>query len=308
MAELDHRGPGSVHYTLAVKAGLTPAFKVPLTTVSQVDVVREHPAGPGFPFYVHPEWATRYPWVVQGTTGAGATESPFDLRLFGLSAAGDVLARWALLQEATACPLVVHSRQVHGTAVLVHGRDALGNVPEVPTQRTLRGVKGGPAGLFVTSGHDGHVTRQPGILLTVSVADCVPIFVIAGASKAVALLHGGWRGIAAGILEAGLSTLRDVAGSLPAEVDVHLGPSICGECYEVGPEVHGALGCQPAAGPSPVDLRALLVERALSLGVRRERLSVSAHCTRCGQSPFFSHRAGSPARQMAVLGIRGQRT
>jgi hypothetical protein len=55
--------------------------------------------------------------------------------------------------------------------------------------------------------------------------------------------------------------------------------------------------------PSPIDVRAAIAARAAAAGVPAERVSVSTHCTRCGDGDFFSHRAGSPARQMGMLGI-----
>lgn len=256
----------------------------------EVEVVRERRAAGPVPLYAHPGWEERFPWLAQGTTGVGSEDAPFDLRLFGSAPVGAVLRRWELLREWAGCRRVVHSRQLHGARVLVHGPPGAGDA--------------GAPGLFVTGGYDGHATREAGVLLTVSVADCVPISLVDGARRAVALLHAGWRGIAAGILESGLSALRALAGSRPAELEVHLGPAICGECYEVGPEVHGALGLPDRAVSAPVDLRALLVERAVSAGVRPERISVSAYCTRCGDPPFFSHRGGSVERQMGVLGIR----
>src|SRR5690606_2097555 len=145
----------------------------------------------------------------------------------------------------------------------------------------------------------------PGVLLTVSVADCVPVFLVDERTRAVALLHAGWRGVAAGILTAGIQVLEREAGSEPSDLRVHLGPSICGTCYEVGPEVHEALGLTPPAAPRPVDLRQVLAEQALALGVRAERISRSAYCPRCGDSPFFPHRRGDSGRQSGVLAARG---
>jgi copper oxidase (laccase) domain-containing protein len=74
----------------------------------------------------------------------------------------------------------------------------------------------------------------------------------------------------------------------------------------VGPEVHAAIhpDREPPSAPAPIDVRAAIVEHALSLGLRPDRVTVSAHCTRCGPPDFFSHRGGSSARQMGVLGIR----
>ncbi len=91
---------------------------------------------------------------------------------------------------------------------------------------------------------------------------------------------------------------------LGRDVRVHLGPAICGNCYEVGPEVHVALGRPDPGWPRMVDLRAILAQQCRAAGVGPERITSSAWCTRCGDSPFFSHRAGHPERQVGVIGIR----
>jgi YfiH family protein len=179
----------------------------------------------------------------------------------------------------------VHSGQVHGTRVLRH-------------------PGGGPAGFLIADTADGHATRAAGVLVTVTVADCIPISIVDPERRALALLHGGWRGVAGGIVEAGVAALRELAGSHPEELFLHLGPAICGACYEVGPEVHAALGCEVPPENRPVDLRAIAARNARRLGMATERITTSAHCTRCGDSPFFSHRAGHPGRQVGVLGIK----
>jgi YfiH family protein len=181
-----------------------------------------------------------------------------------------------------------HSLQRHGTEIFRH---------RAPGQE----------GMIVIEGYDAHLSDLPGLLLSVSVADCVPVFLADPAHRAVAAVHAGWRGVAGGGLERALAAMGEAFLTRPAEVWVHCGPSICGECYEVGPEVHRAVHpARPApAAPTPIDLRAALVERAAAAGVPAGQMSVSAHCTRCGPGAFFSHRAGSPARQMGVLGVRG---
>ncbi len=236
------------------------------------------------PVYGHPEWAARFPWLVQGTTGRGEDVEPFDLRLFGVEPVGRVMARWRVLRETTGCARAVHARQVHGAHVLVHAD--------------------GPAGLLVADDADAHATRAPGTLLSVSVADCVPVFVVAPEPRAVAALHAGWRGLAAGVIEAGLGALARLAGVGPAAFHVHLGPAICGRCYEVGPEVHEALGLPCPARNAPVDLRALAARRAEAAGVPADRIGTSAFCTRCDDSHFFSHRAGCAERQVGFIGVR----
>jgi hypothetical protein len=85
---------------------------------------------------------------------------------------------------------------------------------------------------------------------------------------------------------------------------VHLGPAICGKCYEVGPEVFTALGLPAPRAPRPVDLRGVLAARAAAEGVDPSRLTISAHCTRCTGSGLFSHRGGDLGRQVGYIGVR----
>ena len=237
-----------------------------------------------FPVYALPEWSERFPWLVHGTTGRGDDADPFDLGLFGETPVGVATRRWLHLRNAFGMPAAVHARQVHGARIRVH-------------------TATGP-GLHIGEGDDGHATTEPGLLLAVSVADCVPVSLVDPEHRAIAVLHAGWRGVAAGILEQGLATLARLSGVRPGDIIVHLGPAICGACYEVGPEVHRALGLEPPARPAPVDLRELLARQARAAGVPDDQISVSEHCTRCAGSPFFSHRGGDSGRQMGLLGLR----
>lgn len=244
----------------------------------------------------HPTWRNAFPWLVQGTTTAGERTPPFDLGLFsGGSELRSVEARWQSLRRELSCEHIVHARQLHEASVL----------PFPPADREAggSGVEGGGA-VTLQPDCDGHVTNEPGVVVSVATADCIPVFVVDPEHRAVAALHAGWRGVVAGVLEAGLSTLSDSFGSRASELHLHLGPAICGTCYEVGPEVFEALG-QPIPGaPRPIDLRAVVAERARTLGVRHDRLSVSTHCTRCTGSGLFSHRGGDPFRQIGYIGIR----
>ena len=95
-------------------------------------------------------------------------------------------------------------------------------------------------------------------------------------------------------------------GAAVEQIWLHCGPSICGRCYEVGPEVHMGVNptLAPPAQPTPIDLPAAIVDRAERAGVDVAKMSRSTHCTLCGAGNFFSHRGGSPARQVAFLGLR----
>jgi polyphenol oxidase len=252
-----------------------------------VRLVAERALPGELPLWTHPEWSDRFEWLAQGITSGGSAESPFDLGLFGATPAGEAVARWRRLREALGFPAAAHSRQVHEARILLH--------PHRP-----------PEGLLVAEGYDGHITAAPGLLLTASVADCVPVAIVDEESRVVAVVHAGWRGVVAGITEKAIALLGSEYGSSPATLWLHCGPAICGECYEVGPEVHRAVhpDREPPVGPTPIDLRAALTERAVAAGLRPERVSISTHCTLCGGGGFFSHRGGSAGRQMGFVGIR----
>jgi polyphenol oxidase len=112
-------------------------------------------------------------------------------------------------------------------------------------------------------------------------ADCLPVAL--GCPRAVAMLHAGWRGLAAGVLEQGVSALAELAGSQPIAAVIGPGAGAC--CYEVGQEVHAALTGEARAGR--IDLRAIARRRLLAAGVAEVR--DAAICTIC-DARFFSHR------------------
>lgn len=246
--------------------------------------VREVEAGLDVPLYAHADWAARWDWLIQGTTWRGP-DGDFDLGLSGAQPVGAVLDRWRALRRMLGAEAVVHSRQVHAARIQIHDRAG--------------------EGITILDGFDGHFTRAPCLLLTVSVADCVPVSIVDPVSRAVTLLHAGWRGLAAGIVESGIRLAAQAAGGDAARLHVHFGPAICGLCYEVGPEVHESLGLPVPESNRPVDLRLIGAERARAEGVSPAAITISAICTRCqADRPFFSHRAGEKGRQMGLLGIR----
>lgn len=201
---------------------------------------------------------------------------------FGIPESGDdpeATARWHALQRALAAqgaPRLASARQVHGTRVLVH-RDQW-------------------QGWVRVDGADAHVLTAGGAA-AVTVADCVPVL-LAHPSGVVAAVHAGWRGVAGGILGETIGAITAL-GHDAASIVMHLGPSICGRCYEVGPEVYERLTGWETRHARNVDLRALLAEQAKALGVRH--WSASGECTRCDNDQLFSHRAGDAGRQVAVI-------
>lgn len=260
-----------------------------ISSLAELRIVREV-RRPGSPDrWVHPEWAARHSWIVQGVTSREPPGRTSDFALFAEGSRQDARSLWMSLAETLGFSGIHHARQVHGRDVLVHA---------APVGQ----------GLQVGPDADGHATGTPGVLMGVTVADCVPIYLVDPVREAVALLHAGWRGVAGGVLEMGLEIMGGRFGSQAEDLLCHLGPSICGACYEVGPEVHRALGQPDPGKPAPVDLRGLLAARAIVAGMDSVNITRSAYCTLCGEAPLFSHRRGDAERQVGYLGIRRART
>jgi YfiH family protein len=191
----------------------------------------------------------------------------------------EVIARWTVLRSQLGGPAarLATASQVHGSHVVRHRGEWRG---------WLRGEEA-----------DGHLADERGTAMAVSVADCVPVF-LAHPSGAAAVLHSGWRGTEARIVEVAIRQL-DALGLRADELRLHCGPAICGRCYEVSPEVYGRLTGRSVDEPTCVDLRGIIAAHAQALGVRE--ISVSALCTRCDNDRFYSHRAGDAGRQLGVI-------
>lgn len=135
---------------------------------------------------------------------------------------------------------------------------------------------------------DGLVTDEPGLPLAVFTADCLGI-VLHGPDQ-VAVIHAGWRGVVAGVVDSALAALGTVD-------TVHIGPHIRSCCFEVGPEVADLFTedlTTTTWGTTSVDLAAA-VSRQLPVEPR-----VIERCTRCGDDTYSHRRDGTPARMAAI--------
>jgi YfiH family protein len=230
-----------------------------------------------------PGWRERF-GVVAGLTTRGTESRPFDLGLTSGRPVVDVIGQWAAFRAAEpGFPLVVLGRQVHGTEVVWHE---------------------GGEGWLQLDGVDGHATAARGILLTVTIADCTPVYLVDPVRGGIALLHAGWRGASGRILERGVRLLTGRNGSLASDLVMHCGVSICGRCYEVGSEVFEAFGLPaPPSGKGPLDVREQLVRQAEALGIGQ--VSVSPWCSGHDEARFHSHRRsrGADGRMVAYLGL-----
>ncbi len=254
-----------------------------------------------------------------------AEDAPGDLNL-GFTAADareSVLRNRQLFAEAVTGSLstpLVTLWQIHSSVVAVMGD---GKSAEQPV------CKG-----------DGQATAQPGILLGIQTADCIPVLVADRKRRVVAAFHAGWRGTVKRIVETGVGRLRVEFGCEPKDLIAAIGPGIGACCYSVGDEVLGEFESQfqyaqelfhevddadavrrkypmlfltqraPGHSPMGPSLHLDLVEanrrQVLDAGLGAKAIQIVGGCTSCHPGLFFSHRAsrGHAGRMMSVIGIR----
>jgi YfiH family protein len=229
------------------------------------------------PRFVVPDWAA--PPRVHAATTTRAW--PGDWR--------DPEARARLRRELALPSEPRWLRQVHGTGV----------VDDAEVAR-----------LAVEPEADAAITRAPGVVLAVRTADCLPILLAAADGSAVAAIHAGWRGLAAGVIE---STVARWPAS-PETTLAWIGPAAGASAYEVDAAVRTAfVGPDPAAaegfrdsrpGHWWCDLPALARRRLAALGI--VRVSGSDRCTISESDTFYSwRRAAEPGRMATLVWIGG---
>ncbi len=190
---------------------------------------------------------------------------------------------------------------------------------------------------------DGQMTAEPGLLLAIQTADCIPVLVVDRKRRAVAAFHAGWRGTLKRIVESGIGQMRLTFGSHPEDLIAAIGPGIGICCYAVGEEVLSEFDSQfsyardlfrevydsdpvrkkypmlfltqRAPGHSPIgpSLHVDLIEanrrQLLSAGLAPASIQIVGGCTQCHPDLYFSHRGshGHAGRMMAAVGIREAR-
>jgi polyphenol oxidase len=275
-------------------------------------------------------------WLVHGfSTRLGGRSSVYrnhDLNL-GFTASDDreiVAENRRLFTAAAADGKDFHGlvtlRQIHSSVICkVGAQDALG----IDQPVVLKG--------------DGLMTNDPGVLLGIQTADCIPVLVADRKKRAVAAFHAGWRGTVARIVEKGIGRMRLEFGSKPEDLIASIGPGIGQCCYSIGEEVreqfdsqfqyasellHEVYDSDPtkekypmlfltarAPGHSELGPRMHLNlaeanrHQLMDAGLKKSAVFLTGECTGCHTDRFFSHRLehGFTGRLMSVIGIAQSR-
>jgi polyphenol oxidase len=221
--------------------------------------------------------------VAFSTRRGGVSEGPYESLNLGILTDDDA-GRVSENRGRLAAAAGLDPRRV-AMAWQVHGADV--RRWDGPPERSGFAEPGAPLAKV-----DAHVTSEPDLGLLVLVADCLPLALVT--DDAVAMVHCGWRGLAAGIVE---RTLGELGGSATAVVGPGIGPC----CYEVGSEVLRAFeGLDGVARGRMLDLRSI-VRRKLEAGGVEPVVDVDL-CTSCHADLFFSHRrdGGITGRQGGI--------
>lgn len=187
---------------------------------------------------------------------------------------------------------------------------------------------------------DGVIASEPGFLIAIQTADCIPVLVADRKRRVVGAFHAGWRGTVKRIVESGVGLMRLEYGSRPEDLVAAVGPGVAACCYAVGEEVLSAFEsqftyardlfhevfstdevrtrypllfltqCAPGHSPIGPSLHVDLIEanrrQLMDAGLKARSIHVIGGCTSCHSDLFFSHRAsqGHAGRMMAAIGIK----
>lgn len=223
--------------------------------------------------------------VLFTTRRGGVSAAPYDTLNLGLLTDDDPAAVQANRERLAALTGIAAARTLRG--LQVHEAHV----------RRVRELPGAGAPL---EDADGQATALQDVAALVLTADCLPVALVA--PEAVAIVHGGWRGLAAGVLAEGVRALRELGAAGAIRAAIGPGAGVC--CYETGPEVHAAFEpCGPQARRGEhADLKYVARRQLEQAGVAE--VADVGICTLCAEPGlFFSHRrdGGTTGRQAGVV-------
>jgi len=228
-------------------------------------------------------------------------------RTTGLEASHTATLEWMGFYQGT--DRIYRVKELDGLPWLVHGfgtrhADIPGLFANLATLKQIHSStclpadgRAGPIGEG-----DALLENTPGAVVAVRTADCIPILLVDERVRAVAAVHAGWRGTAAGIARRAVDAMRERFGTDAADLHAAIGPGIGECCFEVGPEVAAEFG---RAGRVHLDLAAENCRQLEEAGVTPERIYASKLCTQCLSDDFHSFRRDREAsgRLFSFAGI-----
>lgn len=163
----------------------------------------------------------------------------------------------------------------------------------------------------VISDTDALVTKEKDIFLSVTIADCLPIFFYDSSEKVVGIAHAGWRGLINGVIDKTLETLKS-CGAQTENIFAAFGSSIQKCHFEIRPDILPQFAdyekyISERDGKTFVDLQGIAKEQLQNAGIPETNIETSALCTFCDSEKFFSYRRDKPAKIQAMVAAIGMR-
>ncbi|OCA85524.1 laccase [Bacillus sp. FJAT-27225] len=255
------------------------------------------------------QWMERFPGLVAGfsSKNGGVSKPPFMSLNTGYHVGddpNDVKRNREIIASMIGFPLDawVGAEQTHGANIVNASRFHMG--------------KG--AGEYSTSvkDTDGFYTNEPGLLLTLCFADCVPVYFLAPETGKIGIAHAGWKGTVEGIGPQMVKGWK--AEGIPlSKIYAVIGPSICEKCYIVDDYVLSFVKKrlehvekkpynQISEGQYSLDLKEMNRLLLIECGIPGENIEISNYCSSCESETFYSHRRdrGKTGRMMGFIGWR----
>lgn len=254
--------------------------------------------------YLQPDWAKQKSLVCGFTTrNGGSSRPPFNSLNLGFGS-GDQLSQVEANRAAVARAFEVEPhlfltvKQVHGNEILIIDQPN----PEVSHFQRVES--------------DAIITNQKNILIGILVADCFPVIIYDQNKGISAVIHLGWRGVAAGLLGRTIKAMGEVFGSQVSDLRVAVGPGIAAHSYEVdrpvrdqfrrGTDQWGRIAKEVRLGHWQLDLQKSILLQLDEAGVDRPAVDIVEECSCCHKETFFSYRRdkGRTGRQMGFALLR----
>ena len=254
--------------------------------------------------FMQPAWAEQADLAAGFTTrNGGSSRPPYNSLNLGFGS-GDqqsqVEANRAVVARSFGLEphLLLTVKQVHGSEILVIDQPN----PEVSHFQRVES--------------DAIITNQRNILLGILVADCFPVILYDRSKHVAAVIHLGWRGTAAGLLERTVIAMREIFDCQAVDISAAIGPGIAAHNYEVDRPVRDLfrqgtghwqrIATEVRLGHWQLDLQKSIALQLDAAGIDRAAIDTVAECTCCHKETFFSYRRdkGKTGRQMGFVLLR----
>jgi YfiH family protein len=251
--------------------------------------------------FLQPTWVDQAKVSAGFTTrNGGSSRPPFNSLNLGLGS-GDLQSQVEANRTAVARSfgiephLFLTVKQVHGCEILVIDQPN----PEVTHFQRVES--------------DAIITNQRHVLLGILVADCFPVILYDRHKHVAAVIHLGWRGTAAGLLERTVLAMREIFGCRVADINAAIGPGIAAHNYEVDRPVRDLfrqgtgqwerIAREVSLGHWQLDLQKSIALQLDQAGIGGAAVDTVAECTCCHKETFFSYRRdkGRTGRQMGFI-------